>query len=82
LVRSRKLIYPAERMLLEKMPVSKGNTSFFAPDVADIPLESRMELTFIAIRVFVQRVQINFKMEISFRIAKYCLIAAQHFFSI
>jgi hypothetical protein len=39
LVRSRKLIYPAERMLLEKMLVSKGSTSFFALAVADIPLE-------------------------------------------
>jgi len=46
LVRSRKLIYPAERMLLEKMLVSKGRTSFFKGNVADIPLEESLKLTF------------------------------------
>ena len=38
MVRSRKLIYPAERMLLEKGDVSKGKLSFFALAVADTPL--------------------------------------------
>jgi hypothetical protein len=39
-------------MLLEKMLVSKGNTSFFTPDVVDIPLERRIKLTFKANNVF------------------------------
>ena len=53
MVRSRKLIYPADRMLLEKMLVSKGDTSFFALNVVDIPLEGRLELTIIANTTFV-----------------------------
>ena len=40
MVRSRKLIYPAERMLLEKVLVSKGKMSFFKCAVADNPLET------------------------------------------
>jgi hypothetical protein len=45
LVRSRKRIYPAERMLLEKHAVSKGRRRFFPLAVVDTPLETRSNLT-------------------------------------
>jgi hypothetical protein len=45
LVRSRKLIYPAERMLLEKHAVSKGRRRFFPLVVVDIPLVANSNLT-------------------------------------
>jgi hypothetical protein len=45
LVRSRKRIYPAERMLLEKHAVSKGRRRFFPLAVVDIPLVGNSNLT-------------------------------------
>jgi hypothetical protein len=45
LVRSRKLIYPAERMLLEKHAVSKGKRRIFPLAVVDIPLVANSNLT-------------------------------------
>jgi hypothetical protein len=82
LVRSRKLIYPAERMLLEKHGVSKGRRRFFPLAVVDIPLVANSNLTDLRTWRFETSLMARHVVEIKFRNVVNSIVASHQFFSI
>ncbi len=82
MVRSRKLIYPAERMLLEKHAVSKGRRRFFPLAVVDSPLVANSNLTDLQAWRFETVLATVHVDEIKFRNAENEIVATHHFFSI
>ena len=75
MVRSRKLIYPAERMLLEKHAVSKGRRRFFPLAVVDTPLEANSNLTDMITWRFETLPVARHEVEIKFRNVENSIVA-------